>query len=686
MSPAPLSQTVDSPLLVRWGAAAVAAGVLGVLLLVGRAGFSQAVGDRNDRAVAAARMVERGLTRTLESVETSLAAVGEEARIDIANGTGALAATRRRMAEAIRFAPHIRQLAIVRGNKVLADSNGRDAVSLDMERLALSGTAIPGLNQGLLIGHEHRGRFLPIIGDPAADHQHRSLLPVALVAAAGESSGPLMIVAALNTAYLGSFFEDTAFGRDGVSGLLRQDGTPLLGPAGMSGWQDILDSMLSSGAEEGFASGAGWPGTATVIRLSTRYPVAVFLKLFHRDTLADWADSNRSILTMLGTITLAAVAVMILLLRHTLQRRALRSQVRLLVEAVEQSPVVVLITNAGGRIDYVNPSFSRLFGYSFGEAKGSSPKLLDSGQNPPGLARSLWRSIAAGHVWKGEFLNRAKDGSVLCVSSTISAVKDSQGRTTHYIGIMADVTEAKRADRERESLIQQLARANQDLHRFAEISAHHLQEPTRRLVSFSQRTVTRLQGRIHDDEAVESLNFIAQQAGRLRDLLRDIQLYLAADVPLAPQETVDATRVAHDVVARHAHLIDEVRARILVTDLPPVRLDSPRLTDLFGILLDNALRYRRPDILPEISISGEMDAGAIRYRVSDNGPGIAPEFRDRVFEVFERLPPASDPAGTGVGLAIARRIVESCAGRIWIDETPGGGTTVIIEFTPAATP
>jgi signal transduction histidine kinase len=198
--------------------------------------------------------------------------------------------------------------------------------------------------------------------------------------------------------------------------------------------------------------------------------------------------------------------------------------------------------------------------------------------------------------------------------------------------------------------------------------------------------VTRLQGRIHDDEAVESLNFIAQQAGRLRDLLRDIQLYLAADVPLAPQETVDATRVAHDVVARHAHLIDEVRARILVTDLPPVRLDSPRLADLFGILLDNALRYRRPDILPEISISGEMDAGAIRYRVSDNGPGIAPEFRDRVFEVFERLPPASDPAGTGVGLAIARRIVESCAGRIWIDETPGGGTTVIIEFTPAATP
>lgn len=243
-----------------------------------------------------------------------------------------------------------------------------------------------------------------------------------------------------------------------------------------------------------------------------------------------------------------------------------------------------------------------------------------------------------------------------------------------------------------QSAIDAQRRAHADLSRFAEISAHHLMEPSRRLGSYAQRLRARLGGDLEDEEARLALDFLERDASRLRRLVRDIQLYLAADAPRAEivgQDTGAALAEARSRLARHPRLAG---ASIESTALPAVTLDRPRLIDLFTILLDNALGHRPPGQPARVRVSGERRTrdgrGFARLRFADDGPGIPAGFRQRVFEIFERLPaPESDgaaDAGTGIGLAIARRIVESRDGRIWIEDSDLGGIAVLIELPEPA--
>lgn len=227
-------------------------------------------------------------------------------------------------------------------------------------------------------------------------------------------------------------------------------------------------------------------------------------------------------------------------------------------------------------------------------------------------------------------------------------------------------------------------RAHSDLRRFAEISAHHLMEPARLLTSFSQRLGNRIRGRLEDHEAMESLDFIELEAKRLRLLLRDIQLYLAADQAQGEIVAVDAGHALQVVRASLLAEIDAAEARVeWDEDLPPIRMDEERVRRIFTILLHNALRHGRSDRPLRVRISGIRMDGLARYGVADNGSGIQAQYRDRVFRVFERLSPKPADQSTGVGLSIVRRMAETSGGRAWIDETPGGGTTVFVEL-PAA--
>jgi len=223
-----------------------------------------------------------------------------------------------------------------------------------------------------------------------------------------------------------------------------------------------------------------------------------------------------------------------------------------------------------------------------------------------------------------------------------------------------------------------LERANAELQRFAEVTTHHLQEPARRLASYAQLLSEQLAGRLEDEEAMLALHFTGQQARRLQNLLRDVQLYLVADQPRGPVSILDARTVLDQVVEQLQSRLQAAGAEVVIGALPPVWLDVPRLNDLWTVLLDNALRHRHPDVPLRLDIAGERVGNQVRYRISDNGPGVAAQYRERVFRVFERL--ASTGEGTGIGLSIVRRISESGGGRAGIDETPGGGCTVWFEL------
>ncbi|MDD5177257.1 MAG: DUF3365 domain-containing protein [Sterolibacterium sp.] len=242
------------------------------------------------------------------------------------------------------------------------------------------------------------------------------------------------------------------------------------------------------------------------------------------------------------------------------------------------------------------------------------------------------------------------------------------------------------AELERKNAV--ISRANDDLTRFAEVSAHHPMEPTRRLTSYAQRLRSSLAGQPvfqADEEVRTSLATLEHDAGHLRALVRDIQLYLAADAPRGEVQMEDANAACLAVEQRLRPQIKALGAKLEIQSLPPAILDLPRLTDLFAVLVGNALRHGRPldpNLPPQITIHGARDGGLSRYHVSDNGPGIPVEYSRRVFEIFERLGVGGSDAdsGTGIGLAIARRIVESRRGRIWVENLAQGGAMVTFEL------
>ena len=225
-----------------------------------------------------------------------------------------------------------------------------------------------------------------------------------------------------------------------------------------------------------------------------------------------------------------------------------------------------------------------------------------------------------------------------------------------------------------------ITRTNDDLKRFAEVTAHHLREPARCIAIYADRLDQQLGERLEDPESRLSLEFIRQHARRQQALLHDVERYLASDQPRGKLSSIDPRLTLNKILTLLRDRIDQAGGEITVGDLPPVCIDLPRLTDLFTIALDNALCYGRSSRALRIKIDGERREGKVCFSVSDNGTGEEAQNRDRVFRIFERLSVNAEVAGTGIGLAVLRRIAESCDGRAWIEEAPGGGCRILFEL------
>lgn len=220
-----------------------------------------------------------------------------------------------------------------------------------------------------------------------------------------------------------------------------------------------------------------------------------------------------------------------------------------------------------------------------------------------------------------------------------------------------------------------LSNAYADLQRMAEVTAHHLQEPVRLQHAFSERLLQLVPESL-DDDARQCLRFIIDGARRQRALIRDVQLYLAipderqAALACSPREALEAA------LGREPGGLTRAAVRMPPDDPPRIRISCARLTELFFILLENAADYRHPDRPPVVSISATARSGWVEFVVADNGIGIEAAYRERVFRAFERLSSHGDSEKTGIGLALARKIVERAGGRIWIEDAEDGGAAI----------
>lgn len=208
---------------------------------------------------------------------------------------------------------------------------------------------------------------------------------------------------------------------------------------------------------------------------------------------------------------------------------------------------------------------------------------------------------------------------------------------------------------------------------FSALAAHDLQAPLRNIGGFA-RLIGRKYGDRLDGKARELFELIVKGTDRMKALLDDLLLYARADgKPLRLSEVATRTLVL-DILDEFTGLVAETRAEIRVGELPTLRADHTLLSHVFRNLVDNALKYRRPEQPPQLEISAERQPGNLLFSVSDNGIGIRPEYQERIFLPFTRLHAETEYSGTGLGLGLCQKIIERHGGRIWASQRPSGGT------------
>ena len=243
-----------------------------------------------------------------------------------------------------------------------------------------------------------------------------------------------------------------------------------------------------------------------------------------------------------------------------------------------------------------------------------------------------------------------------------------------HLSILRDVSERKRAEEALARQAAELARSNADLQQFAYVTSHDLQEPLRGIINFSEMLTKRYRGHL-DADADTFLDYIVSGAYRMKGLIDSLLTYSrVVNVEAMPFAPVQLDAALHWATMNLQTVIEETQASVTHDQLPTVTADHVQLVQLFQNLIGNAIKYRKPDEPPQIHVSAEERGQDCIVSVRDNGIGINPGHRDRIFGVFKRLHGAEIP-GTGIGLAICKRIVEKHGGQIWVKSEPGQGAT-----------
>ena len=257
-----------------------------------------------------------------------------------------------------------------------------------------------------------------------------------------------------------------------------------------------------------------------------------------------------------------------------------------------------------------------------------------------------------------------------------NSIKNAEGHPIGFVAITKDITERKNAEKERETLIDELERSNKELQQFAYIASHDLQEPLRTISSFTQLLARRYKGQI-DKDADEFIDFIVDGTNRMQAMIKDLLQYSRVQTRGEEFKPTDVQNALDKALFNLKITIDENNAEITHDKLPVVIADEKQLIQLFQNLIGNAIKFRKPDEKPKIHILSKKDEENNEYilGVSDNGIGMDQQYAGRIFELFQRLHTRDEYKGTGIGLAVAKKIVERHGGKIWVESEQGIGST-----------
>lgn len=348
------------------------------------------------------------------------------------------------------------------------------------------------------------------------------------------------------------------------------------------------------------------------------------------------------------------------------QRKQAEEQMSMLSALVQSAEDAIISKDLEGVVKSWNIGAEKIFGYAGHEALGRNISFLipeGSFNEVPEISRR----IAQGeHIGYYETVRLRKDGKIIPVSLTFSPIRDAGGRVIGISSIAHDISERKR-------LISELERSNKELEQFAYVASHDLQEPLRMVSSYVKLLERRYKEKL-DAQADTYIGFAADGAIRMQKLIEGLLAYSRISRRGTEFGQVDINEVFARAVSNLSSAVRESEAVVTKDELPVVSGDETQLLQLLQNLIGNAIKFRRPEIPPEVHIAAKRTGAEWIFSVSDNGIGIEPQYFERIFLMFQRLHTRAQYEGTGIGLALCKRIVERHNGRIWVKSVPGKGT------------
>ena len=358
----------------------------------------------------------------------------------------------------------------------------------------------------------------------------------------------------------------------------------------------------------------------------------------------------------------------------------------------EQAAVGMAHIAPEGRFLRVNQRFCDTVGYSQSEMLA---RTFQDITYPEDLEASLehFRQVLAGEISDYSIEKRyiCKNGQPVWVNLTASLVRTHTDEPDYLIVAVEDISWRKQAERALRETMSELARSNEELQQFAYVASHDLQEPLRMVSSYVQLLQRRYKGQL-DDDADEFIHYAVDGAERMKRLINDLLAFSRVGTrgkeltPISSQEALERALFSLELQ------IEETGATVTHDPLPVVLADDSQLTQLFQNLIANAIKFRREGSSPKVHVAARLQpathegGNAMEYlfSVSDNGIGFEAQYGERIFVIFERLHTSDKYGGTGIGLAICKKIIERHGGRIWSESQPGVGSTFYFTLRASA--
>jgi len=337
---------------------------------------------------------------------------------------------------------------------------------------------------------------------------------------------------------------------------------------------------------------------------------------------------------------------------------------------LECIPEPVLVVDRAGRLRFANRSAERLMGGGWQDhARRLARSLPPFAQAPMLLARCAPAMLDGKSV---DFEERLPDGS----SYEVRARPFEGGMLVSLRDLTTHAAELARMNAA-------LTRSKEELEHFAYAASHDLQEPLRTVSSFTQLLEQRYRGKL-DEKADRYIQFAVDGANRMQGLLQDLLTFSRIGTRGQPPAPTDSGVALRRALSSLASAIARNGAVVTAESLPVVMADPGQLEQVFQHLIDNALKYRSPETAPSIQVSARLEKDRWIFSVRDNGIGIDRQYFERIFVIFQRLHSKNRYPGTGVGLALCKKIVERHGGQLWLESTPGQGSTFFFTLGPCA--